>query len=125
MTTIQPEAHEVRTFNKLLSQIGNGDFHHFLTEEMHEVVAALESHRIDNGGKKVSGKITITLDFTADGEVMKISGTHTVKLPKPKAVSTHLFVTPNNGLTRANPRQPDLPLTVVPDPRQAPAVVVS
>lgn len=124
MTTIQPDAHEVRTFGKLLAQIGNGDFHHHLTEEMHKVVADLENHRIDNGGKKVSGKITITLDFTADGEVMKISGSHAVKLPKPKPVSTHLFVTPSHGLTRANPRQPDLPLTVVPDTRTAPAVVV-
>lgn len=105
--------YDVRTFTGLLARVGEqGALEAALTNELREIVAALQDAAMDGNGKaKASLKVEIT--FGLDGGMVKIGGNFKTSLPKAKDFRSHLFVTPDNFLTMINPRQRELPLTTV------------
>lgn len=96
-------------FNQFLAGVHEGSFHEELTEKLTDLVGRMSNEFQDNGGKP-KAKITITLDMKLDGGVFEITPDVKIKEP-PRARSKAVFwATPDNRLTKVNPRQGNLPL---------------
>jgi hypothetical protein len=96
----------IATFATLLSTLNNGDLEHEITAAMRDIVA--EMHESPRG--KAKGKITVTIDFAYDGDIFSIAGDFKAVKPKKHRPASVFWATPENNLSRQDPRQPDLPL---------------
>lgn len=75
-------------------------------ELAHEIRNAVRATR--ETGKKSS--VTLKIDIAPNGrEAVTITDTVVAKLPKPDAVSTMFYATEDDGLSRRDPRQPEIP----------------
>lgn len=80
----QPNPHELRSFSSVLTAIEDGRLHSDVTDALVDLIAAMENHVQEHGGK-VSGKLSLTIDLKLDGGVFELVGDHKVTKPKPKA----------------------------------------
>jgi len=104
-----PEEKSLRSFTQFMTSLNYGKTHDELTDKVQEIVADLSEYRGDFGGKP-KAKLIITLDFSLDDHLVEVSPTIKTKLPdRPKGKSMY-FVTPENRLSREDPRQHKLPL---------------
>lgn len=82
-----------------------------LLDEIGDELANLTRHVRETGR---GGKLTITLTVSpvkkGQGEIVTIADEVRAKLPKIERPSTVLFTNDDGGLSRKDPRQPDLPL---------------
>lgn len=97
-----------RNFAAFLAQIEDGELHQALTDATRDLVAKLHEHARDVGGKP-KGRIAIDIAFALDKGGM-IEVTADFKLTAPKAVrgKSIFYATPENNLSRHNPRQTDM-----------------
>lgn len=103
-------------FISFLTELENGHFLRRINEALPEIVAALH----DFEGKAVpKGKLTITLDLSLQGDVIDVMPDLGVKVPKPPRNRTIFWATPENNLTRVDPRQGELPMRDIAVPRAA------
>lgn len=95
----------------MLAALRRGEFLQDAIEELGEVLEAVEQHR-----KK--GQLTITFTFTPSGVqgAVTVGDTVTGKLPRPEVGETLMFFTGDGGLSRRDPRQPELPFTLPDEP---------
>lgn len=106
-------AYDIRALTRLIERIGeDGSFQAAGTDQMHEIIAALQNAAMEGNGK-ASGSLTLKIEFKLDGGMVRVGGRITASLPKAREHQSHLFVTPDNFLTLMNPRQRELPLTRV------------
>ena len=103
MGSSNPNPHEMRNFSTLLSSLEDGQLHSELSEAITEVVAAIQDHARDIGGKP-------KIDFKMDSGMIEIISDLKVSKPKPVRSKTMLWATPDNNLTARNPKQHELPL---------------
>ena len=92
-------------FMDLIREHRRGLTHDDLTEELKELVAAVDE-------QKRAGSLTITIKLNprAKGEGIDVSFAINSKPPKEEAGSSIFFVTPGNELVREDPRQANMEL---------------
>lgn len=98
-----------QNFNQVISAVEDGHLHNDLSDKLRDLVGDLENAATQRGGK-AAGTFTLTLKLSLEGGIMEIAADIATKAPKPKRGRSIFYVTPENNLTRRDPRQPDLPL---------------
>ena len=97
------DAYGVRRLEHLIQVLAQGQFAQELQDELHGIVAALETHFQTYGGTP-EGEIALKLKFRRDERAkITVAGTYAVKLPKSPAAEEILFATQDNRLTAKNP----------------------
>lgn len=99
-----------RSFGQFVAEAEDGQLHADLSRELEAIVAALDE-RIRAGASKAKGTLTLTLSFTLDNhDVCEVDAALKTKLPQAERARSIFWVTPENHLSRFNPRQQSLPL---------------
>lgn len=119
----QPDTGQLRSFTALLGAVEDGQFHADLTDALREIVAELQDSFRDQGGKP-KARLDLSFDFRLDGGVIEVNCDLKVKKPRAQRSKSVFWSTPDNLLTRRNPKQQELPLRHVP-PVSAPAHTVA
>jgi hypothetical protein len=97
-----------RSFGQFLAEVEDGDLHADLSTTLRDLVAGLHDAAVAGNGR-AAGRLTLTLDFKTDGGAIDVASDIATKLPKAKRSRSVFWATPENNLTRRNPRQADLP----------------
>lgn len=105
-----------RTFSQFLAEIEDGDFQAELTEALREAVAAL-SDRVKAQGGKPRAKIKIDIALAHESGTIEVKADFKAELPKPARGRSIFWATPDNALSKSDPRQQRLPLREVTDRR--------
>jgi hypothetical protein len=93
-----------REFADLITDLGHGEVHQRLSEDMAKIVEAVE----DTGLK---GKMTITITVKRTGErVAMVDLQSKLDIPRHPAPSSAFFFEEGGGLAKSDPRQQKLPL---------------
>jgi len=112
-TITPPPSNAAAKAYEFLNQLENGHFMRKFGEQLQEVVQAITSYQ---GKKTPGGKVTLTFNLVYPGEVMEVTPDITTKVPKQPHGRNLFYPTPENNLSRTDPKQPDLPLRVVTAP---------
>lgn len=102
----------IRTFQAFVASVEDGELHKDLSEQLSDIVAALEKHQRDVGGKPTAA-LALTFNFKLEGGLLEIQCDFKTKLPKTSRAKSIFWTTPENNLSRRNPRQQELPLRSV------------
>ncbi|MEC9346089.1 MAG: hypothetical protein VYB54_07670 [Pseudomonadota bacterium] len=97
----------IRSFSAALAALEDGDLDADLSEAQRELIAAINDVAIEQGGT-AGGKLALTVTYKVEGGVMEVRAAFTTTPPKKPRSKSMLWTTPDNDLTRANPRQPSL-----------------
>lgn len=97
----------LRTPGALIEALEEGALSEELSSDFREMVSTLHDVRMSDGGKP-SGTITLKLKFQMDGGSIRIVAERSVSLPSAKREATMLWATPDNELSRADPKQLDM-----------------
>lgn len=100
---------ELRTFGTFLGDVEDGELHGELTRAIREIVAELHNVAQDQGGAQ-KATLALGLVFKLDRGVIEVESTVKTALPKRRRGKSIFYATPDNLLTRRNPRQAELPL---------------
>lgn len=109
MSSNPVEEKSLQSFAQFLQSLDYGNVHDEITRKVQELVGDLAEHKGQFGGKP-KGKMVISLDFALDDNLMEVTPDIKVTVPKAKHGKSMYFVTPENRLTREDPRQRKLPL---------------
>ncbi len=102
--TTTTDTGELRSFTQILANIAGGELHDRLTRDVNDLIAEIQQAQMD--GRKARGKMVLTLDFAADGRMVRVEPAVKIDTPKPAALeSSHFFVTAKNGLSLNDPKQ--------------------
>jgi hypothetical protein len=104
--------HDIRSFSTLVTSLEDGALHAEITDEMKTLIADLQNHAAENGGKP-KGKLVLTIDLKFADGVFDVQSDFKITAPKTTRRRTVLWSTPDNNLSRANPRQQELPLRTI------------
>lgn len=107
---------EARNLAAVLATLEDGRLHGDLSDASREMISTLHDVAANARGK-AKGKITITLDYAVEDGVVELRADFTTKTPKLPRQKTVLFATPDNNLTRRDPKQPSLEFRDVTVPR--------
>ncbi len=99
----------INNIGLLMAGLENGAFHDDVSKALRGIIGDLTDHKASHGGKP-TGELTIKLKFKLDDNVMDIMPEYQVKVPKVSRGRSIYFVTPENGLSRQDPRQRTLEL---------------
>lgn len=96
----------IRACTEIIGTIERGDAAHDLTNEIEKTLKALQ----DAAGEKrsVKGSVTLTLNFSLEGQNMEIEALISSKLPKVKRPRTFMFLTQTGQLSLEHPTQGSL-----------------
>lgn len=97
----------LRSFGALVATCEDGDLDADLRQAIRDIVQSLNDEARDRGGKPTA-KLTLTLVFRHDGGAIDIQAETDVKRPKKKRMRSVFWSTPDNDLTRQNPRQGEM-----------------
>ena len=98
-----------RNFGQLIAEHEEGRFHQHASDAMHDMLVKTEEAAGLRGGT-AKCKMTVTFEFSMDGGIVEATAEITTKVPKLKRGKSVFWLTPEGHLSRANPRQPELPL---------------
>lgn len=101
--------HDVRNFSTFVASLEDGSLHSELTDALRDLVATLSDEARDRGGKP-KGKISLSIELKLDSGVIEANTEFKVAKPKSVRSKTIFWATPENNLTRSNPKQQELPL---------------
>lgn len=108
-------------FSHFLAAHEDGALNHDLTNEMRDLIASLHN-RVHEMGGKPSASMTLTIHFKLDSGVIEIKADDVrTKMPKRERTKAIYWATPENYLTRRDPKQRELPLRDVSVPDHASA----
>lgn len=104
-------------FNQSIALVRNGQLHVELSDALSKLVAAVKDHR-------KGGSLTLTLKIKpfskGDSDTLVLEDQIVVKAPMGDKGATVFYATDRNGLSRQDPRQPELSgLRVLEGPRPA------
>jgi hypothetical protein len=102
-----------RAFANYLTQMEDGRLHSEASEQTQTLVKDLMTH-VGSFGGKAKGKLTVTLDFSAEDNHVMVVGSVSVKSPKFPRQRTLFFADKNHNLSTKDPKQVELPLAAVP-----------
>ncbi len=102
-----------RPFTDTLRDLRGGAVLDELSEKLNEVVAAVTST-----GKEGTVTLKLKLKPLSEGAMIQIEDDVVASVPRPSRGGTVMFPTPENNLSRRDPRQPDLPGMVVVDKKE-------
>lgn len=105
---LERDPDEARTFSILVAGLEDGQLNQDLTDAVSEIVARLHDTERDQGGSP-AGTLTLKLGMKLDGGVIEIKGAFTTAMPKEIRPKSVYWATPNNNLTRRNPKQREFP----------------
>ncbi|BBK30274.1 hypothetical protein EDC65_2280 [Stella humosa] len=111
----------IHTFAQFIGTAEDGELHQDLSDQLVEIVAALENHVRDRGGKP-SATLALTIGFKLDNGLLEVRAEYKIKLPKSERAKSVFWTTPENHLSRRNPRQQELPLRSIDDRREVRSV---
>lgn len=97
----------IRNFCEALTAMEDGQLVEDLAEKLNELIAEMNNAAIDNGGKQ-KGSLTLKLDFTLDGGLIETNANVKSTLPTIKRQRSVFWSTPDNYLSRNNPKQRDI-----------------
>jgi hypothetical protein len=97
----------VRSFSAFLGVLEDGAFHADLTRHLQEAVAEMQNAVLDRGGKP-RAKLRLDLNLKLEAGIVEVTGDFKVTLPKAERGRTVFWATPENNLSRSNPRQADM-----------------
>lgn len=98
-----------RSFSRFIEQLGEGDVHSELSEELYDLGKQLlaQSRARDTN---VKGTLTLKLKFDANPKgLVDIEHAIVVSVPKPKRAGSAMWLTKSGNLSPENQRQPLLP----------------
>lgn len=101
-----------RTIGQFIQALNDGDFAGDASTELKDLVASLSNCAMENGGK-AKGRLTLTFDFALDKGSLDVTADLAVKTPKLARGRSVFWATPDNFLTRRNPRQVEMELRTV------------
>lgn len=97
-----------RNFAAFLSQVEDGELHQALTDAQRDLIAKLIDHARDVGGRP-KGRIVVDIGYQLDKSGMiEIVADFKVTTPKTVRGKSVFYPTPENNLSRHNPRQSDM-----------------
>jgi hypothetical protein len=103
-----------RDFADLIVEIGHGETHQRLTEDLAKIVQAVEETGLP-------GKMTITIKVKRSGERTAMVDTQwKTDLPRHPAPASAYFFEAGGGLAKSDPRQTKLPLRDIDRPADRP-----
>lgn len=108
---LQPDPnrlHTLPTFDQFVRVLEDGAVNGDMSKALKEMAEKLTDYSQDYGAKKVTGSITLKLDFILEGAVFEINSKITEKHPEEPRGRTVLWTTDNNLFTPQNPRQRDM-----------------
>ena len=111
-TTQDPNPHALRNFSALLNVIQDGELQQDLSDAVRKLVADIQDSARETGGK-ARGKIVLTVDLKYTDQMFDLNADFKITAPETPRRRTTMYCTPDNYLTRVNPRQMDLPLRTV------------
>lgn len=101
-------ATDTLNINTLLDNLEDGKLRADLEKALVEIVTAMNQKVQDHGGIATAG-LAIALKFKLDHGAVEIDADFRAKLPDQARHRTILWTTADNKLTKANPRQQQLP----------------
>lgn len=102
------DPNEIYNFSQLIANHEDGLLNTDLSHQVRDIIAALNQHVIDHGGKP-SATLSIKLNFKLDSNSIEVTASTGSNLPKEVRGKTIYWSTSGNVLTRQNPRQHSLP----------------
>lgn len=106
--SVNPADEASRSFASLIATLEDGDLSNDLSDQVREIVAALNDAVANQGGKP-KGTLVLKLDFVLDSGVIETKADVKVTKPKQNRRKTVMYATPGNHLSRKNPKQQELP----------------
>lgn len=104
-----------RSFAHIITQLGGGDVHRDLSDDLHELMRAVQDQvQHIEGSTKIRGEMSIKIKLTADAYgVCGLDVDSSIKKPKRRRPTRQAFITAGGNLTTEHPRQTELPLQEV------------
>lgn len=104
----------IHDFAVFLNELSEGRLRDEASRQLTELIAYLHSHALTTSGTG-KGSITLKLNLAVDNRgLVTVDGETVVKQPKPLLGGDCFFVSrKGNGLSRTNPKQPQLPFRAV------------
>jgi len=99
---------QVRSFGTFIAEVEDGELHADLSRALQNLIGELHEGRAV-GQARATGTLTIKFDFVLADGVVEVRADIASKTPKRPRGRSIFWATPENNLTRRNPRQPDLP----------------
>lgn len=97
----------LRNFNQFLGSIEDGGFHKELSDQLEKMLQEIHDAALDRGGK-AKAKLALTVDLRLEGGIVETVADYKVTLPKAERGRTVFWITPENHLSRSNPKQQDM-----------------
>lgn len=101
-------ATDTLNLSTLLDTLEDGKLRADLEKALAEIIVALNQKVVDHGGVATAG-LAIALKFKLDHGAVEVDADFRAKLPEQARHRTILWTTADNKLTKANPRQQQLP----------------
>jgi hypothetical protein len=108
-----------RSFARLIENLGDGDVHAGLSDDLFDLIGKLRDASINlDGNAKVKGDMSIKLKVSIDARGnVGVDVDSSIKVPKRKRPTAQAWITAGGNLTTEHPRQTKLPLQEVPRSR--------
>lgn len=91
-------------FQQLLGTLEDGRLVQDVTDQLRELVGAMQRHAVQTGGKP-TGRLTLTLNLKLDSGIFEVQASSAVVQPKPIRGRSILYGTRDGLLSPNNPRQ--------------------
>lgn len=104
----QQKPQDALNFSTLLDTLEDGQLRTDIEKALAEVITAMHKDAEEHGGVPTAA-IAIAVQFRLDSGAVEVKADIKTKLPDQKRRRTILWTTPDNRLTKANPRQQQLP----------------
>jgi len=99
----------IRSFSALVGVVEDGQLNNDLDQAVVDLVGTIQDAANSRNGK-AKGRITVTIDMATDGGIITVSSDYAIKKPKVARANSVFWATPDNRLSRRNPKQSELPL---------------
>ncbi|MBS1014459.1 hypothetical protein [Acetobacter persici] len=108
----------MRQFSQIIVECEDGQFNADLSDALRDLIGDLHNAAVSANGR-AKGNMTVKIDFKLDGGVMTLTTDYSTKAPKAARAHSVFWATPENNLSRRNPKQRELELrTVSEGPRE-------
>ena len=105
------------SFSTFIANQEDAQLHSDLTDAMQEIIAQLNNAVMEHGGTHTAA-LGLVLNFKIDSGAIEIKAEMKTKPPKENRPKTIYWSTPDNFLSRKNPKQAELPFRDVNAPSE-------
>jgi hypothetical protein len=101
------QAYEVRTVDRLIAVLNQGDDGAEATRLYHDIMERLANGIQEHGGKH-KGKLTLVIEFVHDARGLDVSMNCKATMPARPVIKERFFMSPQNTLTLQDPARDSL-----------------